>query len=153
MYGTDAIPVPGRLADDLLALRGRWMTGENPPDAAPLKGAYVLALCLEDPLAVEIRGADYRFRPGWYLYAGCARGGGGIGARVARHLRREKAIHWHIDRLTPRAARVAALAVPHGVECDLVGRLIATGRYTVPVKGFGSSDCRNCQAHLLAARY
>jgi len=37
-----------------------------------------------------------------------------------------------------------------GHECDLVNELLAGGA-SVALAGFGSSDCRRCPAHLLAA--
>ena len=41
--------------------------------------------------------------PGCYVYAGSARGPGGIRARVRRHLRPDKTPHWHIDQVTAYA--------------------------------------------------
>ena len=46
---------------------------------------------------------------GQYAYVGSAHGPGGLRARVGRHLRAEKPLHWHIDYLT------AALPVMHVV--------------------------------------
>jgi len=89
---------------------------------------------------------------GLYVYVGSAHGPGGLRARVGRHLRREKPHHWHVDHLT------AVLPVVHVVvsdsaaalECAWAQRLSALGGASVPVLGFGSSDCRNrCPAHLI----
>ncbi|WP_338468594.1 DUF123 domain-containing protein [Novosphingobium sp. ZN18A2] len=87
--------------------------------------------------------------PGWYAYAGSAKGPGGIGARLARHFRKDKRIHWHVDRLTVAAADFAALALPDGTECAIVRGLEGTGRFAHALKGFGSSDCPRCRSHLL----
>ena len=45
----------------------------------------------------------------------------------------------------------AFAALPGAHECDLVEALRALAEVSVPVPGFGSSDCRRCPAHLLAA--
>ena len=114
-------------------------------------GAYALLVRLRRPLKFGISGlGDRILRPGAYVYCGSANGPGGLSARVGRHLRSGKPARWHIDRLT-EVGRVVGLAVRvGGRECDLVDALIADGA-TVPVPGFGSSDCRRCPAHLLAA--
>ncbi len=108
-------------------------------------GAYALLLQLDAHL--DLPGAS--LTPGNYVYAGSAYGPGGIRARVARHARSEKASHWHIDRLTPVAALAGVLALPGGRECDVIARIEREGKSSVPIPGFGSSDCRVCAAHLL----
>ncbi len=40
-------------------------------------------------------------------------------------------------------------AVPGGRECDLLARVLDIPGASVPVPGFGSSDCRACPAHLV----
>ena len=115
-------------------------------------GAYALLVRLRRPLNPGVPAlGDRILRPGAYVYCGSAYGFGGLSARVGRHLRPGKPARWHIDRLT-EAGRIEGLAVRiGGRECDLVDALIADGA-TIPVPGFGSSDCRRCSAHLLAAR-
>lgn len=91
---------------------------------------------------------------GWYVYTG--RAGRGLGARVARHVRREKRVHWHVDALTthPDVAVVAAWRYPAPLqvtECELHRATVALPGATVPVRGFGASDCEErCDAHLVA---
>lgn len=113
-------------------------------------GAYALAIRLDAPLDFARRSMAARFAPGWYAYAGSANGPGGMRARLARHFRKQKALRWHVDELTIRAAELAALAVPGGSECAIAQALLASGSFTVPLSGFGSSDCATCAAHLLA---
>ncbi len=117
------------------------------PDAA---GAYALVIELASPVAID-RPRRAVLSAGVYVYAGSARGPGGIRARVARHLRRVKPERWHVDRLTasPDAA-LSVIALPGGEECGIVAALVRHAHATVPVPGFGSSDCRSCPAHLLA---
>ena len=60
-------------------------------------------------------------------------------------------MHWHIDRLTVDAVETAVLAVMDGNECQLVSQLIDSEGFTVAVLGFGCTDCRSCESHLLVA--
>lgn len=121
------------------------------PEAEPLsscKGAYLLQIELDEALTFALRGQQVELPAGIYVYAGSANGPGGIAARVARHMRRAKKPHWHVDALTLTASNITARAFPNGSECALVERLIAAG-HEVALPGFGSSDCRSCPAHLL----
>ncbi len=86
---------------------------------------------------------------GAYLYLGSAHGPGGIRARVARHLRRNKPKHWHVDHLTARGRIVRVITAPGGSECALARVALKFKSVAAPVAGFGSSDCRTCPAHLL----
>jgi Uri superfamily endonuclease len=114
-------------------------------------GAYLLLIRLAAPLPLEITSLGAAVLPaGCYVYAGSARGPGGIRARAGRHLRRGKRLHWHIDRVSEAAAACWAFAVPDGRECALVHALLARPAYQVALTGFGSSDCRRCASHLLA---
>lgn len=112
-------------------------------------GAYVLVIEPAEPVTFARKGIAATPLSGWLVYAGSARGGGGIGARLRRHFRKDKKVHWHVDELTNAAARMAALAIPGGSECEIVDRLLASGLFETALAGFGSSDCRHCEAHLL----
>ncbi len=70
-------------------------------------------------------------------------------ARIGRHLRADKTPRWHVDRLTAAGRVVGVRAVPGGQECGLVRGLLELPGASVPVPGFGSSDCRSCPAHLV----
>lgn len=87
------------------------------------------------------------FKRGWYAYAGSAFGPGGLAARVGRHLREKKKIHWHIDYLR-------AIAKPREIwfstKSEPLEHVLAAVLYNgsgAPVKGFGCTDCR-CISHL-----
>ena len=122
----------------------------NPLPEAP--GAYALVLRLAREARLDIRTLGRPVLPaGLYLYAGSARGPGGIRARVARHLRQPKARIWHIDRLTEAAAVERVIAFPGGRECAIADFALARGA-RAPIPRFGASDCRACEAHLLAVR-
>ena len=114
-------------------------------------GAYVLMLDLERSVPLRIVTLPrIHLPPGRYAYVGSAKGRGGMRARLQRHLQTPKKVHWHIDHLTKAASIVEILAFPHADECDVVKRLVRQRRNTTPVAGFGSSDCKQCEAHLLA---
>lgn len=130
---------------------GTWFTPASIDAVPDSKGAYILLLRLDEPVEISpSTTAQVTLLPGWFAYAGSARGPGGIQARVRRHFRYHKKLHWHIDRLTTRAAEIAALPVPGGHECELVRKLHSRPGLQATVKGFGSSDCRACNSHLLA---
>jgi Uri superfamily endonuclease len=121
--------------------------------AAP--GCYVLILHLPGPhsrmLAVGRLGS-WPLPPGTYAYCGSAHGPGGLRARVSRHLRREKRLHWHVDYLAAAAEVVAVWlwpGAPRAQECAIAGHLARWPGVYRPVPRFGSSDCR-CPGHLLA---
>lgn len=123
------------------------------PDAAALpiaKGAYALLLRLQSatPLPDRFGGV---LAPGVYCYLGSAYGSGGIRARCQWHLRGNKSKRWHIDWLTTQAETIGVVARPGLTECMLTTALLELPGVTVPVDGFGSSDCRRCPAHLLRA--
>ncbi|MCC2113226.1 MAG: GIY-YIG nuclease family protein [Hyphomicrobiales bacterium] len=115
-----------------------------------ITGAYCLALHLPKPVSIVLpRRLQETIDPGWFLYFGSAYGPGGLRARLARHFRHDKSVRWHIDQLTMAADHLAALAVPGGNECALRAEFADNLPTTVPLAGFGSSDCRKCPSHLL----
>ncbi len=114
-------------------------------------GSYLLFVHLASGLTLDIsKFAGRTLEPGWFVYAGSARGPGGIAARAGRHLRTDKALRWHIDHLTCAADEVWAAPALERSECEIAEGLSGDPRFTVPVEGFGSSDCLTCRAHLVA---
>lgn len=107
--------------------------------------SYQLFIELTRPVTVTVGhlGA-FRFAAGHYVYTGSARRN--LEARIARHLRKEKTLRWHIDYLLA-AAGVRVVRVRRSV-CDECALNQATAG-TTPVPGFGASDCRaHCGSHL-----
>jgi Uri superfamily endonuclease len=107
--------------------------------------SYQLEIYVERPVRIRVgRLGRFQFPAGRYVYTGSARRN--IEARIARHLRKEKALHWHIDwLLAASGVRIAAVKRFGENECALNQAL--GGRSVVP--GFGASDCRNgCGSHL-----
>lgn len=131
-----------------------WVEREAIEAAPAASGVYALVLTLDAPLDCRHKGADIRLGPGVYVYAGSAYGPGGLRARLRRHFRTDKRLHWHIDALTSGSAARAmtAFIIEGGRECAIVARLMESGAFQAPVPGFGSSDCASCTAHLLMAR-
>ncbi len=122
---------------------------DEPVPSGP--GAYVLLIELGAPLLLEVASLPRAVLPaGRYAYCGSAYGPGGLRARIGRHLRADKALRWHVDRLTAAGRVVDVQAVPGRRECDLLARVLDMPGAAVPVPGFGSSDCRRCPAHLVA---
>ncbi|QGM46881.1 GIY-YIG nuclease family protein [Methylocystis heyeri] len=116
------------------------------PACAPTeKGAYALLIVLDQPLLARAGGRSERLAPGRYIYCGSANGPGGLRARIARHARKEKRAHWHIDQLTAAGDLLGAWVALGGFECVLNAEL---GALPIPFKGFGSSDCPHCESHL-----
>ncbi len=115
------------------------------------RGVYLLVVERREGSDREI-GAIGRihFPAGYYVYIGSARRG--LKARVERHKRRRKKVHWHIDYLTVDADRVGAFPIYTGndLECSLAERLhaVAVESGGKAILGFGSSDCR-CESHLM----
>lgn len=126
-------------------------SGDFHADASALprvRGAYVLVIELMGDVAVRLPGRpEATLLAGRYLYCGSARGPGGIAARVARHMRRDKTVRWHVDRLTTAGRVLGSWVFPEGDECALAARLSAL---PVPIPGFGSSDCHACVSHLFS---
>lgn len=118
----------------------------NADDAPSAPGAYVLAVELASSVTVVLPGKSAAsLGSGGYLYCGSARGPGGLRARLRRHMRRGKAVKWHIDRLTEVGVVLGAWVLPGGDECELAA--ILSGLPT-PIVGFGSTDCARCRSHL-----
>ncbi len=112
-------------------------------------GAYVLLIRLDDPLDLPQRQFDHPLGPGLYSYCGSAKGPGGLGARVGRHLRAKKNKHWHVDYLSDAGEIIDVAAIVDGSECDFVQSLLQIDGADVALAGFGSSDCLDCDAHLV----
>ena len=143
LFDEDVCDIGDMIADWLCMMQGDEFLKQP--------GAYVLLIRLEDEFEGQVgRLGDIALSAGEYLYFGSARGPGGMAARIKRHIRSDKKPHWHVDRLTLAGRVVEFLAVPNGHECDLREMAMALENLVVPVSGFGSSDCRRCQAHLWA---
>jgi Uri superfamily endonuclease len=115
-------------------------------------GTYALVLSLPYALADVCIGrlGRFRFPAGWYVYVGSARGPGGLAARLARHLRLDKPLHWHIDyfRAHARPVEIWYASGTQRRECAWAQAIAGLSGASIPVPRFGASDCR-CSAHLI----
>ena len=110
-----------------------------------LKLSYQLQFELARPIRRVIgRLGEFDFPAGRYRYTGSARRG--MEARIARHLRTQKALRWHIDYLLGGpGVHITRVIRSAREECAL--NQAAPGVAIVP--RFGASDCRRgCRAHL-----
>ena len=65
-------------------------------------GLYQLRISLSDKETVDVgRLGRFSFKKGKYIYTGSAKRG--LNARIDRHKRNGKKLHWHIDYLLDRA--------------------------------------------------
>lgn len=144
--------VTNQVRDNIAAagISGVWASpGSDCPELRK-KGAYLLTFELSTAVQTDLnRLGSPRLASGDYVYAGSAKGPGGLMARVNRHFRQDKTMRWHVDQLTLKAGSMAALLIAEGDECDLVRRLLASGWFETAIPGFGSSDCNTCESHLL----
>jgi Uri superfamily endonuclease len=106
---------------------------------------YQLVIEVARPVRCAIgRLGAFTFPAGRYVYTGSARRN--LEARIARHLRAHKTLHWHIDYLLA-APGVRIVAVIHSRRPECALNRAGRGRIVAP--GFGASDCRaGCGAHL-----
>lgn len=114
-------------------------------------GVYCLALRLGRGCEISVGQLGmFRFPEGWYLYVGSALGSGGLKARLGRHMRPKKRHHWHVDHLLDHAriVQVVWAAWPERLECQWAEIARGLAGATIPVPGFGASDCR-CPGHLV----
>ena len=130
---------------------GDDLTSSDIHDVPASVGAYALLIRLPRRLKTRIGALrDVNLPIGDYLYLGSAYGPGGLRARLRRHLRADKQLHWHVDFLTTAGAVIGIVAQMDDHECDMVRRVLHLPGITVPIPGFGNSDCRRCPAHMLA---
>jgi sugar fermentation stimulation protein A len=110
------------------------------------RGSYLLILKLEKTKQIEIGRLDsVQFREGYYLYVGSAMRN--LSARIARHCRKRKKLHWHIDFLGQEADEVVPLPIRSSQrqECEIADAFLSI--LQPGPDGFGSSDCQ-CLTHL-----
>ena len=116
------------------------------------KGSYVLIIQLKSETSSTVgKLGEFDFPRGYYMYCGSALGG--LSARINRHLRPDKQLHWHIDYLLRFAdiVEVWYISSDRRLECTLYteARTLSGAEDIAP--GFGSSDCR-CRSHLLHSK-
>jgi len=91
---------------------------------------------------------------GIYLYVGSALGAGStsIHHRITRHFLKDKPLKWHIDYFTTlpqtKLHAVVVLETSYHLECQVSKYISRLDDVSCPMKGFGSSDCSQCETHF-----
>jgi Uri superfamily endonuclease len=118
---------------------------DRPSDVTTAPCTYQLVIRVAKRVQITVgRLGVFVFPKGTYIYTGSARRN--FEARIARHLREEKTLRWHIDYLLT-APGVSVVDVKRSTtdECELNQAVV--GEIVIP--GFGASDCRHgCGSHL-----
>ena len=113
-------------------------------------GTYALVMaCCSDPKVKVGKLGQLRLQTGFYVYVGSAFGPGGLKARIAHHIKISERPHWHIDYLRP-AMDLTEIWFTHDSrhrEHQWARMLTNFRQTTIPISGFGASDCR-CNSHL-----
>jgi sugar fermentation stimulation protein A len=110
------------------------------------RGSYLLIVGISRKTRLQAGGLAARnFSKGYYVYIGSAMSD--LSARLSRHQRKTKKLHWHIDFLTAKADCIVPLPIRSSerLECG-IAEALSTILEPGP-GGFGSSDCR-CATHL-----
>jgi Uri superfamily endonuclease len=108
-------------------------------------GTYVLLFQALSPCEVKVGAlGSVSLELGFYLYVGSAHGGGGLQARVTRHLAVDKPLRWHMDYLRPQLTPVAVWwqASAERLEDHWAQQIPSIG-VQAHHKGFGASDSRH----------
>jgi Uri superfamily endonuclease len=116
---------------------------------ADRSGTYLLLLASRTPVRLSIgKLGEMTAVPGYYVYIGSAWGPGGVAARVRHHRKTAVNAHWHIDYLRAVTAVTDVYCV-YGSRCEheWAHSLMQSAGATMPLRGFGSSDC-DCATHL-----
>lgn len=120
------------------------------PDETLRGGPYALVLSADSNRQICVgKLGTLQMCPGFYVYVGSALGPGGVRARLAHHLRPTDRPHWHIDylRAHTQVEEIWYCLDASRREHTWAQRMGTAVGASIPLKGFGSSDC-NCEAHL-----
>ena len=116
-------------------------------------GVYLLELFAKSPFSISAKNfINHKFGKGYYYYSGSAQKN--LSHRLARHIKKEKTIHWHIDHLTSHPDLLIknifiAESAGKSLECEFIDLLTGKFGLKVAVKNFGNGDCKICVSHLL----
>jgi Uri superfamily endonuclease len=114
------------------------------------KGTYIVLLESDTDKCITIgRHGALRLEKGIYAYVGSAFGPGGVPARIKHHRKLSTKPHWHMDYLRIHVQYIKSFYVISEQRCEheWAQHLGSYDSASIPMKGFGSSDC-NCQTHL-----
>lgn len=115
------------------------------------QGTYALVFLCETPFdAVIGKIGSIHITSGYWVYVGSAFGPGGLRARLSHHLRPSPRPHWHLDYIKGALHPLEIWTTDDDVkrECNWAGGFSALKGATLPIAGFGASDC-SCRSHLI----
>ena len=110
-----------------------------------MTGIYVVLAQLDETRQIQFgKRRSFAFESGLYGYVGSALVN--LESRLARHLRSQKKLYWHIDYLLRNATVKAVIyaETSQKKECLIAQAL---SRRLPSISGFGCSDCY-CLSHL-----
>jgi sugar fermentation stimulation protein A len=115
-------------------------------------GAYQIYIEIKADCSIKIGSlGTVDFKKGIYVYTGSAMRN--LAQRVDRHRRKEKKLRWHIDYLldndNTEIIKTDVFSSGERQECLLNQSILRSRPGAQPVPGFGSSDCRQCEGHLI----
>jgi len=122
-----------------------------------LQGIYTLIIKVnDDMIRFTIRNKEFTLESGIYCYNGSALGKStNIENRINWHLKKQKKVHWHIDRVTVnQQSEIIQIVFSESKreiqgECLVSQEMAKNPKFTVPIPKFGASDCKNnCPAHF-----
>lgn len=112
----------------------------------PSHTLYAIFLTLPEEQDITIGAlGTFHFPKGNYVYIGSAKKN--IVKRTERHYEKHKKLRWHLDYFRPycEITKIQSYEEKQG-ECALAADFAQNG--SIPVKKFGSSDCK-CPGHLI----
>jgi Uri superfamily endonuclease len=113
------------------------------------KGIYLLHIILERPINLAFGKKHFAdFHSGNYYYIGSALNS--LEARINRHIRQEKKMHWHIDYLLNygKIQEIYYKETAKNEECHLAQYFTQNFNN---IAHFGSTDC-TCPSHLFYSK-
>ena len=115
-----------------------------------LPGTYALVFKTKQKYRISVgKLGTLKLQTGYYIYIGSAFGPGGLKARIGHHCRNSGRHHWHIDYLSEYLYPAEVWYTYDAIHREHQwSQVLARARgVSIPLPGFGSSDCR-CISHL-----
>ena len=112
-----------------------------------MKGIYTLEISVDTSISLKVgKLGVLNFDKGRYVYVGSAQSS--LERRVERHMRKRKKRFWHIDYLLASGhVKIVDVFLKGGAKPEECRFAVELAKGSLPVIGFGSSDCK-CVSHL-----
>ncbi len=115
-------------------------------------GIYILEMFASNDFTIKAKKFENEIIPkGYHYYIGSAQKN--LLQRIARHFRKKKKVHWHIDHLTSsKNVKIKNVYViydaPKNLEEKIATDFPSTFNGNILLKGFGNSDTKGTITHL-----